>query len=34
MADLPELSDRRVTKEQLLKMGELYKNRKLDPIFD
>ena len=34
MEDLPELSDRRVTKEQLLKMCELYQNGKLDPIFD
>lgn len=31
---LPELSTRRVTKEQLLKMFELQKNRNLDPIFD
>jgi len=32
--NLPELSDRRVTKEQILKMHELYKNKQLDPIFD
>ncbi|MBL4560763.1 MAG: NUDIX hydrolase [Labilibaculum sp.] len=32
--DLPELSVRRVTKEQILKMYELYKNRNLKPIFD
>lgn len=31
---LPELSTRRVTKEQLLKMIELNENRNLDPIFD
>ncbi|WP_461629488.1 NUDIX hydrolase [Labilibaculum euxinus] len=32
--DLPELSVRRVTKDQILKMYELYKNRNLQPIFD
>lgn len=32
--NLPELSVRRVTKEQILKMYELYKNRNLEPIFD
>lgn len=32
--DLPELSVRRVTKQQILKMFELYKNKSLDPIFD
>lgn len=31
---LPELSTRRVTKEQVLKMFELQENRNLDPIFD
>ncbi len=34
MDNLPELSLRRVTKEQLLKMYELYKNKELEPIFD
>lgn len=32
--ELPELSVRRVTKEQVLKMYELNKNKQLDPIFD
>jgi ADP-ribose pyrophosphatase YjhB (NUDIX family) len=32
--DLPELSVRRVTKEQLIKMFELYMNKQLEPIFD
>ncbi|PKQ68422.1 NUDIX hydrolase [Labilibaculum manganireducens] len=32
--DLPELSVRRVTKDQILKMYELYKNHNLQPIFD
>ena len=31
---LPELSERRVTKEQILKMHELCTNRELEPIFD
>lgn len=31
---LPELSVRRVTKEQILKMYELHKNKTLEPIFD
>ena len=32
--NLPELSVRRVTKEQILKMYELHKNKELEPIFD
>lgn len=32
--ELPELSTRRVTKEQILKMFELQENRNLNPIFD
>jgi len=32
--NLPELSVRRVTKEQILKMYELHMDRSLDPIFD
>lgn len=32
--ELPELSVRRVTKDQILKMYELYKNKELEPIFD
>jgi ADP-ribose pyrophosphatase YjhB (NUDIX family) len=32
--DLPELSERRVTKQQVLKMYELCKNKNLEPIFD
>ena len=32
--NLPELSERRVTKEQILKMYELCNNRELEPIFD
>lgn len=31
---LPDLSVRRVTKDQILKMFELHKNKKLEPIFD
>lgn len=34
ITELPELSVRRVTKEQILKMHELYKDKKLKPIFD
>jgi ADP-ribose pyrophosphatase YjhB (NUDIX family) len=34
ISDLPELSERRVTKEQILKMYELYKDKELKPIFD
>jgi ADP-ribose pyrophosphatase YjhB (NUDIX family) len=32
--NLPELSIRRVTKEQILKMFELHKNNVLEPVFD
>ncbi len=32
--NLPELSVRRVTKDQILKMYELFKNKELEPIFD
>ncbi|MPQ48253.1 NUDIX domain-containing protein [Marinifilum sp. N1E240] len=32
--NLPELSVRRVTKEQIIKMFELYRNKELEPIFD
>ena len=32
--NLPELSERRVTREQILKMYELCKNKNLAPIFD
>lgn len=32
--DLPELSVRRVTKEQVLKMFELHNNKDFDPVFD
>ncbi len=32
--NLPELSERRVTAKQILKMYELYKNKNLAPIFD
>jgi hypothetical protein len=32
--NLPELSVRRVTKEQILKMCELHFNKKLEPVFD
>lgn len=32
--NLPELSERRVTKKQLLKMYELHNNKELEPIFD
>jgi ADP-ribose pyrophosphatase YjhB (NUDIX family) len=32
--NLPELSERRVTEQQILKMYELYKDKKLAPIFD
>jgi hypothetical protein len=32
--DLPNLSVRRVTKEQILKMYELHKDKELEPIFD
>lgn len=32
--NLPELSERRVTKEQVLQMYELYQNKSLEPIFD
>ena len=32
--NLPELSERRVTEQQILKMYELYKNKNLAPIFD
>ena len=32
--NLPELSERRVTEQQILKMCELYKNKNLAPIFD
>uniref|UniRef100_UPI0032179DBA NUDIX hydrolase n=1 Tax=uncultured Draconibacterium sp. TaxID=1573823 RepID=UPI0032179DBA len=31
---LPELSERRVTRNQIIKMYELYKNKSLAPIFD
>lgn len=34
VTDLPELSERRVTKEQILKMHELYENKEMRPIFD
>jgi len=34
MDNLPELSVRRVTKEQILQMHELYRNKELNPIFD
>jgi ADP-ribose pyrophosphatase YjhB (NUDIX family) len=34
ISELPELSERRVTKEQILKMYELYKDKELKPIFD
>ncbi len=34
ISDLPELSERRVTKQQILKMHELYQNKDLAPIFD
>jgi len=34
MDNLPELSVRRVTKEQIIKMFELYRNKELEPIFD
>lgn len=34
ITDLPELSERRVTKQQILKMHELYQNKDLAPIFD
>ncbi|WOC40129.1 NUDIX hydrolase [Polaribacter sp. HL-MS24] len=34
ISDLPELSERRVTKEQIMKMYELYKDKELKPIFD
>ncbi len=34
MDNLPELSTRRVTKEQLFKMYELHLNKELEPIFD
>ena len=32
--NLPELSVRRVTEDQIIKMYELCNNRKLEPIFD
>lgn len=32
--NLPELSERRVTKTQILQMFELYNNKNLEPIFD
>lgn len=32
--NLPELSERRVTKEQVIQMYELYRNKNLEPIFD
>jgi ADP-ribose pyrophosphatase YjhB (NUDIX family) len=32
--NLPELSVRRVTKEQVLKMYELHMNKELEPVFD
>lgn len=32
--NLPELSIRRVTKEQIIKMFELHKDKKIEPIFD
>jgi ADP-ribose pyrophosphatase YjhB (NUDIX family) len=32
--NLPELSERRVTEQQILKMYELYKDKNLAPIFD
>jgi hypothetical protein len=32
--NLPELSIRRVTKEQIIKMYELHNNKELEPIFD
>ena len=32
--NLPELSVRRVTKAQIIKMHELYKDKNLEPIFD
>jgi len=34
ISELPKLSERRVTKEQILKMYELYKDKELKPIFD
>jgi len=34
MDNLPELSVRRVTKKQIIKMFELYQNKELEPIFD
>ncbi|MCE4566586.1 NUDIX hydrolase [Maribellus sp. CM-23] len=34
ITDLPELSERRVTKQQILKMHELYQNKDMAPIFD
>ncbi|RIJ47707.1 NUDIX domain-containing protein [Maribellus luteus] len=34
ITDLPELSERRVTRQQILKMHELYQNKHLAPIFD
>ena len=34
ISDLPELSERRVTKQQILKMHELHQNKDLAPIFD
>jgi len=32
--ELPELSERRVTREQILQMYELYRNKELKPVFD
>jgi hypothetical protein len=32
--NLPDLSIRRVTREQILKMFELHDNKELEPIFD
>ncbi len=32
--DLPELSERRVTKMQILQMFDLHKNKEMEPIFD
>ena len=32
--NLPDLSIRRVTKAQILKMFELHKDKRIEPIFD
>ena len=34
MDNLPELSERRVTKKQIMQMYELYRNKEMRPIFD